>query len=455
MVLFAVGWVLSTSEGRPAGLTLSWILLFIFVPGIGVGLYVLLGYRGFRLRRRLARLGLGLRPAGRGLADASIPFAETFRLAEALTRVPVQSASRLEVLDEAFQTYGALADAIRGARTRVHLEFYIFQPDETGESFRELLIERARSGVRCRLLVDAMGSYRLTRAFLRPLEEAGVEVALFAPVRLTRLWSLHYRNHRKLAVIDGKIGFIGSQNIGNEYLGWKNRNRSWRDIQLKFEGDAVLELERIFADDWKLATDMDIQGSSVDPGPAVAPPGARSELALIPTGPDERAHALEMLICDALVRAKTEVLLATPYFVPSLPVQLALVGAAKRGVEIRVLLPARSDQWVVDLAGRALLSRLIESGVRVFEHSKNFLHAKVLVVDRSCALIGSANMDERSYRLNWECSALVSDQATLVHLHEVLSAIGRDSGELTLKTLQDGFFKRVMLGVARLAAPWL
>jgi len=457
LVAGASAWVLATSEQRSSGQTLSWLLAFLLLPVAGVLLYITLGYRGFRLRKRLRSSAERLRDRGR--IQPGVPtdkdLNSVFALAENLTGIPARGIRSFQLHDDAYSAYGSLAEAIRSATTSIDLEYYIFQPDETGLSFRQLLIERARAGVQCRLLYDAVGSYRLRSQFLGPLQDAGVQVEAFAPVRLSRLWSFHYRNHRKIAVIDGRVGFLGSQNIGNEYLGWKNRNRSCRDILIRFEGSAVQELSSIFEDDWELASAA---------GPSVGKKTARSalptsesndiSLSILPTGPDEKRHSLEMILCTLLTQAKKEVRVVTPYFIPSLPLRLALAATAHRGVGVKILLPKSSDQLLVDLAGRSVIPSLANSGVEFFEYDQSFLHAKLILVDQELALVGSANMDERSFRLNWECSALISGRDAILAADSSVSALLSASRPIR-EVSKPGFLRRILHGILHLTFPLL
>jgi cardiolipin synthase len=443
--------VLATSHKRTSGQTLSWLLAFLLLPVAGSVTFIILGYRGFHARKRLR--ASPARNTKAEFFEIDSPVAPTFNLSYGLCGISPRSAARVDLLDEAYRSYGSLALAMREAKRRIHLEYYIFQPDETGLSFRELLIERAKAGVECRLLYDAVGSHRINEAFLTPMRAVGIEVEAFAPVRLARLWSFHFRNHRKIAVIDGRIGFLGSQNIGNEYLGWKNRGRSWRDIQIRVEGDAAQELESVFQSDWELTTGRKIQPFAPI-GSSRPLPTSPTTIAILPTGPDEPEHALEMILSDLLARASQKVTLVTPYFVPSLPVLLGLQAAVRRGIEVELILPGSSDQWMVDLAGRAITSRLQRIGVKCLEYTRSFLHAKVLVIDHQAALIGSANMDERSFRLNWECSALISGPGALAEINASVDAM-RSTSRTIVQMDPPSFFARVRDGAIHLLSPLL
>ena len=310
----------------------------------------------------------------------------------------------------------------------------------------------ASKGVQCRLLLDALGCIRLSRGFLAPLKQAGVEVHFFWPLKLTRPWAWHLRNHRKLVVIDGKSAFIGSQNIGNEYLQWRNRKLSWKDTTIRVHGPVVRQIQTVFVEDWIGATGVELKGPDYFPDisfEGFAAPG-RALVQTLPTGPDENESALELILVEMLSMARLRVTLTTPYLIPSQPLMLALEGAVKRGVKIEVLVPAKSDLPWVDYAGRSWQKDLVRIGVRVFRYSKTFVHAKVVTVDGQYALVGSANMDIRSFSLNFESSLLMYDPSATIQLEESFHRT-KDAGQMVdaetlksgriLSTWLEGFFR--------------
>ncbi len=407
--------------------TFAWILAFFLFPYGGPLLYSFFGFSRLRTRKRLAARHAKI---AEHVDLATIRPRLTQRLPEnqwrlarlgaALTDFGVVDGNRIRIFEEAYSTYGAIAQAVRGAQHHVHLEYYKFQSDETGRYFRDVLCEVAKRGVQTRLLLDALGCIRLSRSFLAPLKNAGVEVQFFWPLKLLRPWGWHLRNHRKLVVIDGKTAFIGSQNIGNEYLQWRNRKLSWKDTTVRVHGAVVRQIQTLFVEDWSAITQQELKGDTYFPElthEGFAAPG-RALVQTIPTGPDENENALELILMEMFAMAEKRVTLTTPYFVPSPALLLAMEGAVRRGVQVQILVPERSDLPWVDFAGRSWQRDLIRAGVEVFTFSKTFVHAKVVTVDGAVALVGSANMDIRSFSLNFESSVLMYDSAATIQLEE-------------------------------------
>ncbi len=441
------------SRRREPAVTLSWILTFLILNYFGFFLYLFFGYK--KLRRKRKRKPNPSRRAFFEVTDhALVPnFAKVAKMAKELTDFPVTSGNQVILYEEAFATYGAIAEAIKSAKHHVHMEYYIFQPDETGLYFRDLLIQRAREGIECRLLLDAIGSIRVGRRFIRPMLEAGVRVEFFGPVRTVRRLSYDLRNHRKLIVVDGRLGFIGSQNIGNEYLQWRNRLLSWRDSHVKLEGPVVNQLQVIFAEDWHFTTDEDLSG------PLYFPKQDKKGSSLVqtlPTGPDEEEHTLQLIFLAAIHEARKRVTITTPYFVPNSNMMLALEGAARRGVVVDLLFPKKSDQALLDLARRSWYRELLDCGVRLFEYAESFVHAKVVTIDHRLALVGSANMDIRSFLVNFESSILIYDEEVTSQLQVTFDKILTQAKRMTPEDVGQGsLLKSFVDGMCRVISPLL
>jgi cardiolipin synthase A/B len=454
--------LVAISRKREPVVTLAWVMGFFLAPYLGILLYVFFGYRRFRRRRRRkpdpARRALLAQREQAGLPQTPPDFdagaRHVERLATHLTGFLVTSGNQLEFYEEADSHDKALAEAIRQAKHHVHLEYYIFEVNRTGAFFRDLLIEKAREGVRCRLLLDAVGSFGVGKSFLQPLREAGVRVAFFSPVRVFgRPWGFHLRNHRKIAVIDGTVGFVGSQNIGTAHLRWRRRRLKWRDTAVRVDGLAAGQLQIIFAEDWHFTTGEDLSEASYFPKP---PPRPGSQVQTLPTGPDGREQALHLIFLAAIHSANERITVTTPYFVPSTAMALALEGAAHRGVRVELLLPKISDQPVVSWAGRSWYQELLENGVRIFEYAEAFIHAKVLTVDGGLGLVGSANMDIRSFLINYETSLLIYDPSAVSRLQSTFDATIERAQEIRLEHLRAQPFTRSLLeGVCRLLSPLL
>lgn len=391
-------------QKRPPVSTLAWILTLAALPVLGFVIYHWLGpvrIRRQQLKRRRSRRRLEREPLSECalLATLGTPLEQRqARLIERLTRIAPTTAQRIELLSDGEATYEALMAAIQGAREHVHLEYYIFEPDRIGCRVRDALVERANAGVAVRLLVDAVGSSRLSRRFLAPLRAAGGEVVFFHPFRLATLKPLlNLRTHRKIAVIDGRIGFTGGINL-TDTQDERVRSSAFRDLHLRIEGAAVNGLQQVFVEDWLYASRRPLLQHGLFP---LLPPG-EIPLQWLPSGPDTPQEPIHRAMLQAMGDAERRVWLVTPYFVPPEPALYALTRAAQRGVDVRVLVPKRADTRLVTYAGRSYFDELQRAGVRVFEYQPRMLHTKALLVDDDLCTLGSANFDARSFRLNFE-----------------------------------------------------
>jgi cardiolipin synthase len=400
------GWIVL--QKREPVATLSWLMGLAFLPYLGFLIYHVFGPQRIErqtLRRARHRVSLSGPPGTGGHADA----AELARLAQASTGLAGTSARDVRLLVDGAAKYEALLADIRAATRHVHLEYYIYEPDRTGKALRDALVERARAGVKVRLLLDAVGS-AAARRFFGPLLEAGGELAWFHPLRFGRVWQrpwLNLRTHRKIVVIDGRVGYTGGMNVTDEQderLG----DRAYRDLHLRIEGDVVRVLQGVFAEDWAYATGgRDFLADLARETPAEH----RDPIAthVLVSGPDSSWEPIHRLHVAAIHAARERVWLTTPYFVPGEAAMMALTSAALGGVDVRLLVPKMSDSRLVTLAARSYYGPLLRAGVKVYEYGPRLLHSKSLLVDDSFALIGSANFDHRSFRLNFEVSLLFDD----------------------------------------------
>jgi cardiolipin synthase len=413
-VLVLALWIVR--QRREPVATLAWLLALAWLPVVGWAVYWWLGpqrIRRKRLKRLKARSELNRARLPRPTGD---PADGRERLVEASTGMAPTLARSLELITGGERTFDALFAAIGEALRSIHLEYYIFEPDSVGTRLRDLLVARARAGVAVRLLLDGLGSRRCSPRFLAPLQAAGAEVAWFHPLRLGHLlWrpTLNLRTHRKIAVIDGRIGFTGGVNISDSQSE-RASAAAFHDLHLRMEGEVVAALQLAFAEDWHYATGHKLLDPEHWPP---QPPGA-IRCQLVPSGPDNPLAPIHRLYVDALHTARQRVWMMTPYFVPDAAVLLALTSAALRGLDVRLLLPSRNDSRLVRAAARSFYPELLAAGVRVFEFQPRMLHGKALLVDDATAIIGSANVDPRSFWLNFELSVLCRDAG-------VAAALGR------------------------------
>jgi cardiolipin synthase len=403
------GWIVLQKRAPVA--TLSWLLGLAALPVVGFLVYYVFGPQRIkrqRLRRARNRVAL---PAGDERAGTG-DNPELARLAQATTGLPATTAQSVRLLVDGAATYAALLEAIAGARRHVHLEYYIFAADRTGTAVRDALVERARAGVTVRLLLDAVGSSATPRRFFDPLVAAGGQLAWFHPLRFGRFWQrpwINLRSHRKIAIIDGAIALTGGINVTdeeNESL----RADAYRDLHLRLTGDVVRSLQLVFVEDWAYATGERNFISAVNAETPAPSPGPMP-VQVLTSGPDSSWEAIHRVHVAAIHAAHRRVWLTTPYFVPSEAALLALTSAALAGLDVRLLVPRRSDSVFVTLAARSYFDELHAAGVKVYEYGPRMLHSKALLVDESLAIVGSANFDHRSFSLNFEVSMLFDEPA--------------------------------------------
>jgi cardiolipin synthase len=388
----------------------GWIATCCLLPLAGLALYVLFGVNRVRTRARQLRArlpSLGARESG---VPAEAMSAQLARIGDAVTRRPTLSGNQVVPLENGENAFPVMLAAIGQARRSVWLSTYIFETDPVGREFVAALAAAVARGVRVRVLVDGVGEwYSLPRA-VPLLRRSGVPAARFLPPRLAPpVLSLNLRNHRKLLIVDGETGFAGGMNIGGREVG-KARHRRMADLHFQLRGPAVSQLAECFAADWLFAT-----GESLHL-PALGAAAGASLCRVITEGPDEDNDKLLFVILGAISVARRQVLIMTPYFIPPPELTAALQTAALRGVEVCLVLPARSNLRYVDWATRRWLPALLERGVRVFLQHPPFSHTKLMVIDGCYAQIGSANLDPRSLRLNFEVAVEVYDATVCADL---------------------------------------
>ncbi len=439
--------------------TFAWILVLLFVPVLGVFLFWFLGRD--RVRRPLRRRRAGGEAVQRSL-EARLAFDAArleaslegqppeqrgvMRVAAALGHMGIVAGNDVRVLVGAGEKNRALIEAIEGARDHVHLEYYIFRADRSGRRVLDALVAAAERGVRVRLLYDGYGSVGLRR-HLGALFAAGGLAAPFFPLSLLRrAYTVNLRNHRKIAVVDGALGFAGGVNIGDLFA-------DWRDVHLRLEGPVVRELQAVFVADWFLATRRDLTNAAFFP--QVEPRGT-SIVQILQSGPDERVEAIHRLYFAAIASSRVRVSLTTPYFVPDKAMLVALQTAALRGVLVRLIVPRRSNHRVTFHAGRSFYDELLSAGVHIHEYVPGMLHTKAMVVDGRFAIVGSANLDVRSFRLNFELAVVLYDPAGVARLTALFDEDLANTEEVALAAWrQRPLITKMKEGAGRLMSPLL
>ena len=484
-LLSAVDAVMHTRT--PQGAT-AWVFALATLPLVALPLYYVFGRSRFddyveALRDFEAQVGDGVEDARRGPlspylvapedgvppaggpgrgepdpADARDPADPDREVGEmrafgALATVPFTDGNDVRLLVDGDATFDAIFAAIDRAERYVLAQFYIVHDDRVGTAFKDRLVAAARRGVAVRLLYDSVGSWKLPRSYKRELSDAGVEVCRFTgPRNWVKKLRLNFRNHRKIVVVDGTHAYVGGLNVGDEYLGRDPEIGPWRDTHLAVEGPMVQGLQLSFARDWFYGTRERLDGLEWEPTPAEAD---RCGLVLA-SGPADELETCGLLHAHAVESAEGRVWIATPYFVPDGRVLGALQLAALRGVDVRVLMPRESDSALFKYVPYAYLDEVARAGVRVFLYEPGFMHQKVALVDRDFAAVGTANFDNRSFRLNFEVTAVVRDGEFCDRVEAMLE---RDLGRATEITLRDlegkSFAFRFAANATRLLAPVL
>ncbi|HET7729472.1 MAG TPA: cardiolipin synthase [Usitatibacter sp.] len=409
--------------------TLAWMFAFIALPVVSGFYYLVFGPR--RLQRRRRRYGVARAEASSVSAHLRSTQCETrpklsgdaaglAAVGRRLGQGMPTFATAVQLLDNGDEKMRALEAAINLARHHIHLEYYIWEPDRIGTRFRDLLVEAARRGVEVRALIDAVGSPRAKRKFWEPLVAAGGEVRVFNAVEITtgRLHFANFRSHRKIAVIDGRVGFLGGINLHDPAYAKGSGKDAWHDQHARIDGEPVRKMQRLFLENWTYAGGR----FSLTPGtidayfPPAGEPGGGVPVQILSSGPDEEAAPLHAFFMAAISAARERVWIETPYLIPDEPLEQALRISALRDVDVQVIVPKEGDSRLVTAASHTYCDSLGRAGIHIFEYGPPMLHAKTMIIDHTVALVGTANMDNRSFRLNFEVAAAFYDAGVIERL---------------------------------------
>jgi len=446
-------------QRRSAAATLAWLLALTFLPIVGYIIYRLIG--PLRLERKRVKRSVS-KAAVREVLKAQALLAEDELEHQQLARIGVElgeasplRAAEVELFFDGNAAYTSILRCVSAATHHVHLEYYIWEPDTIGLELRDALIERAKAGVQVRMVVDATGSNNLKKTFFAPLRAAGVHIALFNPIRLRslRVRRPDFRTHRKIIVCDGRVGFTGGMNITDNHS--ESRSKEfWRDTHIRITGAAVWPLQRMFMEDWYFAAE-ELCPVTDDTFPAPTKDGEHL-VQIIGSGPDSAAFAIHKMFFTAANQSTDRLWMTTPYFVPDEALLMAITSAALRDCDVRLLVPKKGDSRLVDLAARSYFPELLEAGVRIYEYETRFIHAKTIVCDHDVAIVGTANLDNRSFRLNFEVAAIVYGETANTSLANAFAKDLLDAREITRSDFARQPFKaRLGQAGARLISPLL
>lgn len=418
-----------------ADVRMAWIVVILMLPYAGCLLYFLLGEVdiGRHVRGQHRKMADTLRAAladeaavhligapGQVAALIAPPWQSAFHYAASINGFEPLPGNRGELMADGKAARARLLADLDAATEEINLLYYIWLTDHTGSAVAEALMRAARRGVTCRAMVDGLGSRALLRSPLwRQMGAAGVRLAVALPVdnplKIILTSRIDLRNHRKITVIDGRIAYVGSQNCADEAFAIKAKYAPWIDIMLRLEGPVVTQTQLLFASDWMQAADA-AQADFALPPAAPLPGGFVAQV--IGNGPTERRRSTPQLLATLIASARQRLTISTPYFVPDATVLEALCAAAWRGVRVSLILPRRNDSWIVAAASRSTYPRLLAAGVAIHEYRAGLLHAKTLTIDGELALIGSTNLDLRSFDLNFENNLLLQDAATTAAIEQ-------------------------------------
>lgn len=447
-------------DNRQPAKTMAWALVIYFVPIVGIVFYLFFGINTRKERmvseRSLNQLSkrsmlefveqrdLQVQPSEKQMVELFVNqnFALPFKDNE------------VDIYTDGYQYFPALLKAIHNAKNHIHVDLYIFTDDALGNMITDALIERARAGIEVRVIYDDVGCWNVKHQFFEQMREEGIEVSPFLPVRFPSFTSkVNYRNHRKIIVIDGEIGFIGGMNIADRYVKGNN-NQAWRDTMLRIKGGAVYGLQRAFLIDWYFVDRTLISNRRYyPPVKDITPNNCVGQI--VTSSPITPYPEIMQGYVRLILAARQYVYIETPYFLPTEPVLFALKTAALGGIDIRIIVPQKGDAHFVDWASRAYLREIIQAGVKVYLYKEGFLHSKLLVCDDNLSTCGSTNVDFRSFENNFESNAFFYSKEIALRMKEIFEKDLNNS--IALNEIKDrmnpSFFIRLWESLTRLLSP--
>ncbi|MBO0481633.1 cardiolipin synthase [Candidatus Enterococcus courvalinii] len=456
-------------ERRETAQTWAWLLVLMFIPILGFILYIFFG-RGiskdkiFDLKMQ-GKIGMNLeieedkQALKRGLyPHPPTGQADVRQLIYMLTvseGTLYTSQNKVTLFTDGREKFDALIDDINHAQNHIHLEYYIYRSDDLGVELRDALVVAAQRGVKVRVLLDAWGSTQVSLSFFDELKKHGGEVAFFFPLFVPYINPrINYRNHRKIVVIDGQIGYTGGFNVGNEYLGLVKKFGYWRDNHLRIYGEAVYSLQNRFLMDWNSQHTNEVSYSP-DFFPRIDSTGDMA-VQIVTSGPDSEHEQIKMTYLKMISLAKREILIQTPYYIPDGSIHEALKLALLAGVKVHLQIPNKPDHPLVYWATYSFAAELIEYGAIVETYENGFIHAKTMIIDGGVVSVGSANIDVRSFRLDFEVNTLVYDERMASQVRKAFFDDSNVSKQLTREIYENrGTIIKLKEGLARLVSPLL
>ncbi|WP_106767671.1 cardiolipin synthase [Paenibacillus faecalis] len=467
-IVFA--FVVIFQERRDVGATWAWLLVLLLIPIAGFILYLFFA-QNFRRKKLFFWDDIKKRGLDQGLKSqvsqfrsqrfqfrnySSARYKDLVTMNLLYNQAVLSEDNQVKIFTDGREKFDALFNDIEQATDFIHLQYYIIQKDKLGKQLMELLTKKAKEGVEVRVLYDELGSRRMNKKFLKDLRAAGGQVEAFFPskFRLINI-RLNYRNHRKLVIIDGKIGYVGGFNVGDEYLGLDPKFGYWRDTHLRIEGTAVYSIQTRFILDWNQASHIHDIAYFPSLFPHIEAKG-NVGIQIVSSGPESEFEHIKNGYLKMITSARSSIYIQTPYFIPDASVLDALRVASLSGVEVNIMIPDKPDHMFVYWASLSYIGELLKVGANVYLYSNGFIHAKTLVVDEEIASVGTANIDFRSFKLNFEVNAFIYDERIAQQLRQEFK---KDVSVSTLLTMEK-YMKRsrwikIKESISRLLSPIL
>jgi len=447
-------------HGRTAESTIAWVISLITFPFIAVFLYPVFGRRKFHGYVMSRRLGdTKIQHLAKNLCQYMDQFPPTFDKKEArisaieqIAQMPFTYPNHVELLIDGTETFQAIFSALKRAEDYILVQYFVLRDDDLGRKFRDCLLERVQAGIRIFLIYDEIGCRALPKSYFKKLRDAGIQVYPFNTTQGRRnRFQLNFRNHRKIIIVDGREAFVGGLNVGDEYLGKDRGFGHWRDTHCRVNGPSVQCIQLAFIEDWHWATQ-----SYPDLNWIPETVSGKSNILILPTGPADQTETCHLSFVHIINSARDRLWIASPYFVPSPEVMSALRLAVLRGVDVRIMIPQKPDHLLVYLAAFSFIKEVQNINVRFFRYHQGFMHQKVMLMDNYTVSIGTANMDNRSFRLNFEISVIVVEAEFAAKVKEMFIKDFKNCREVDHEEYESkSFFFKLWIRVARLLAPIL
>ncbi|MEO7922563.1 MAG: cardiolipin synthase [Chitinophagaceae bacterium] len=461
-------------DTRSTTKALAYLLLVIFLPVLGILFYLSLG-TNYRKRKIYNKKITGtdkqvkklkeeiLKYSKKSFAEGGDALESNKELATMLVRESMSvltAGNEVKLLVNGETKFPEVVAALEQATNHIHIQYYIYEDDEIGKTIENLLIRKARDGVTVRFIFDDFGSRKIRHKLVPRLQQAGVKVFPFYKVRFWAFANrINYRNHRKIIIVDGRVGFVGGINVSDRYINPSSGKKRlfWRDTHLRIEGPGVMPLQHIFLNDWNFCANDDLAPTEqFFPKPGSLPLKDNKIVQIAASGPDSDMPTILFSLLQAINLASEEILITTPYFIPGESILDALIISALGGVSVKLLVPGISDSKLVNAAARSYYGDLLDAGVEIYLYQKGFVHAKSMVTDKKIAIVGSANMDNRSFDLNFEVNAIVYNEETAAELADIFYKDLEEAEKIDIKKWKArSWNKRLGERTARLISPLL